>query len=272
VIGLVVLLVGAVALAAGLAYRSRPNAETPLEESLRRAPGVVKVEVALPATGKSPHWIVHILDYHLVPHDLYGEDGYSQHLDRVEQVQNEHIALLRWLTKSRGLSEVFVEGLTEDNLPAFLEKVRDTDELGNEEIPRLLIQLAEARESGAGRGIGLEKELAVKTDQHRELLLTLGAAGRLCLVGKLDVLPLDDEMVLEMAKSRLVRGKVVTNSRAAMARDRAMVQNILQSNEPIRVILLSAGRDLSERIEELDPHCGYVRVTTRKVAEIIGSR
>jgi hypothetical protein len=269
---LVFLLAGAVTLAAGVAFRSRQVVEPPLEKLLQRAPGVITVDVALPATGNPARWIIHILDYHLVPAEVFGEEGYAQHLARVEQVQDEHIALLRWLTKTRGVSEIFVEGLTEENLPLFFEKIRTTDELGNEEIPRLMTQLAEARDSGAGRGLGLEKELAVKTDKHRELLLSLGAAGRLCMAGKLDVLPLDNEIALELAKSRLVRGKVLTNPRAATARESAMVRNVLQTGEKVMVVLLSAGRDLSDSIYDQDQRCGYLRITTRKVAEIIGSR
>jgi hypothetical protein len=272
-IGLLIILAGAAVLTAVVICRFRPVVETPLAEALHRAPGVVRVEVVLPATGRPTRWILHILDYHFVPPELHGRDGYAEHLKRVESVQEEHIALLRWLASKRGVSEVFVEGLTEENLPDFFEKIRTTDELGNVDIPRLLEQLAEARDSGGvGRGLGLERELAVKTDEHRERLLSLGAAGRLCLARKLDVLALEDAVPLERAKPRLVGGRVVTDPVASEDREEAMVRNLLKSGEELMVVMLSAGRDLSESIEVWDPHCGYIRVLTRKVAEIIGNR
>jgi hypothetical protein len=36
------------------------------------------------------------------------------------------------------------------------------------------------------------------------------------------------------------------------------------------VIVLGAAHDLTESIRAADPNCGYIRVTTRKVAEFIG--
>jgi hypothetical protein len=49
-----------------------------------------------------------------------------------------------------------------------------------------------------------------------------------------------------------------------------MVRNALRDGEPIVWVLLGAGHDLTESIREQDPRCGYVRVTTKKVAELIG--
>jgi hypothetical protein len=36
------------------------------------------------------------------------------------------------------------------------------------------------------------------------------------------------------------------------------------------VVVLGAGHDLKESIRAADPQCGYVRVVTKKVAELAG--
>src|SRR5947209_11552541 len=185
------LLAGA-ALAAGFLFsRPRPAEVPPLVEALRGAPGVVRVEE--PLTSLNPaRRVVHLLDYRLVPREVYGPDGYAEHLKRVEAIQEEHMALLRWLAANHGVSEVFVEGLTEENLPAFFEKARGVDEVAAAEIPRLMEQLADARALNAGRARAIENQLDALWSDYRERLLSLASAGRLCVAGKLDVRPLDD--------------------------------------------------------------------------------
>jgi hypothetical protein len=45
------------------------------------------------------------------------------------------------------------------------------------------------------------------------------------------------------------------------------VQRALAGGEPVVVIVLGAAHDLSASVRETDPNCGYIRVTTKKVAE-----
>lgn len=267
--GLAFLLAGGAFVAGFLFYRPRPAEAPPLAEALRRAPGVVRVEEPLISLNPARR-VVHLLDYRLVPREVYGPDGYGEHLRRVEAVQDEHMALLRWLAANRGISEVFVEGLTEENLPAFFEKARAVDEVAAAEIPRLMEQLADARERGAGHARAIENQLDALWIDYRERLLSLGSAGRLCVAGKLDVRPLDDAALLERAKPRVAGGRVFVDSAAAKARADAMARLALRGEGPVVVVVLGAGQDLTESIEEQDPRCGYVRVTTRKVAEWIG--
>jgi hypothetical protein len=53
------------------------------------------------------------------------------------------------------------------------------------------------------------------------------------------------------------------------ARDDAIVRNALKGAEPIVVIVLGASHDLTERDLTADLSCGYIRLTTRKVAEFL---
>jgi hypothetical protein len=259
-------------IAAGAAWvflRPRPTEAPPLDEALRRAHGVARVEVAL-TCDKPARRIVHILDYRLVPRDLFGSQGYAAHMARVEAVQEEQIALLRWLRTRQGVTEVYVEGLTEENLPEFVDRAFAVDEMGNGEIPDLLGQLADARAERNGKTAAIEQALAKATAEHEERLLALGAAGRLYMIGKLHVLPLEDAAIYEKAKPRLVGGKVQVHPRAAKVRADAMVRNVLRGDGELAVLVLGAGHDLTESIEEQDPRCEYIRVTTGKLAELFG--
>jgi hypothetical protein len=56
------------------------------------------------------------------------------------------------------------------------------------------------------------------------------------------------------------------------ARDDAIVRNALAGGEPVVVVVLGGGHGLAESVRAADPHCGYVRVTTGKVAELMGGR
>jgi len=53
------------------------------------------------------------------------------------------------------------------------------------------------------------------------------------------------------------------------AREDAMVRNALVGDEPVVVIVLGVGHDLAESVRAAEPSCGYIRVTTRKVTEMI---
>jgi hypothetical protein len=54
------------------------------------------------------------------------------------------------------------------------------------------------------------------------------------------------------------------------ARDDAIVKNALAGGEPVVIVVLGGGHDLAESVRAADPHCGYIRVTTDKVAELMG--
>jgi hypothetical protein len=38
------------------------------------------------------------------------------------------------------------------------------------------------------------------------------------------------------------------------------------------VIVLGGGHDLAESVRAADPNCGYIRLTTKKVRELMGGR
>jgi hypothetical protein len=52
----------------------------------------------------------------------------------------------------------------------------------------------------------------------------------------------------------------------------AIRRNALAGGEPVVVIVLGVDHDLTENVRAADLHCGYVRVTTGKVAGLLGGR
>ena len=56
------------------------------------------------------------------------------------------------------------------------------------------------------------------------------------------------------------------------ARDDAIVRNALAGGEPVVIVVLGGDHDLIESVRAADPRCGYNRVTTGKVAGLLGGR
>jgi hypothetical protein len=55
------------------------------------------------------------------------------------------------------------------------------------------------------------------------------------------------------------------------AHEESIVRNALAGGAPV-VVVLGGDHDLTESVRAADPHCGYLRVTTGKVAELMGGR
>jgi hypothetical protein len=77
---------------------------------------------------------------------------------------------------------------------------------------------------------------------------------------------LDDDGALAAADPRKA------DAATMKAREDAIARNALAGGEPVVVIVLGAAHDLTESVREADPNCGYIRLTTRKVAELTAER
>jgi hypothetical protein len=92
----------------------------------------------------------------------------------------------------------------------------------------------------------------------------IGAPGWLLNTGDLaEVRPLDDAGPLAAADPRKA------NAPTTKARGDAIVRNALAGEVPIVVIVLGAAHDLRESIRAAEPKCGYTRLTTKKLAELV---
>jgi hypothetical protein len=131
---------------------------------LRSLPGVAEVwrSGSISPTVR----IVHLQDWHAIPPDLHALDGgkngqsYADHLDEVEAVQADLLALLRALAEEQGVKEVLAEGLTPDGMMAWRARLdayaeaagqqtdlqrtlEDADRLGKPDLVRKALELLE---------------------------------------------------------------------------------------------------------------------------------
>ncbi len=262
------------------------NLANPVEPLLRQLPGVVGVDVAVRA-HRPTHRIVHVLDWHYVPRDLYAVDlrhaaGRAlsdEEVDRlheellleVEAVQLEQLAVLRALVKHHGLRQVFCEGLSPAGLPAFREKIVALRAVENEHIPVLQRQLQQAKDlkrdatgdDDQAKSAAIEAEVLALLDRHRRELLELGAPGRLAVAGEAEVAALEDAELLDKAKPVMPDGTVRVDAEKVRARHDAIVKAATASG-PLAVIVLGGSHDLSASVRQLGgARCEYVRVETR---------
>lgn len=265
---------------------------TSAEKILRQLPGVVQVEVGVRAE-KPTCRIVHLRDWHFVPHDLYAIDMKSSHrreltteevkqhhqelLLEVEAIQLEQIALLRCLIRHHGLKRLYSEGLTTKDLPNYMEQIAVLRDIEQNQISKLRDQIAEAREllkamepktERYEQAKKIETEISEMIDQHRSRLLEVGAAGRLLIANEIEeVLPLDDADSLDRAKPITTDGKVRIDPEQISARRNAQVKAIMDKGG-FGLIVLGGAHDLSDSVRRLGQgRCEYIRFTTKRFRE-----
>jgi hypothetical protein len=271
--GLAVLLAGAASLAFAAflalpaAFRLALAPEPADVAELRQAPHVARVEAPV-RPHDATRRIIHVLDYHWVPRELYeGPEPYEEHLADVAAVQAEQVPLLRHLATRFALKAVYLEGLTAETAAAYRERVawlRQTDRKTIPALYALLLKEHDRKSPEVGRARDAYYAMQAA---HREKLPGVGAPGRLLLAGGLEeVRPLDDAETLAAADPRKA------DAATLKARDDAIVRNALAGSELVVVVVLGGGHDLAESVRAVDPHCGYVRVTTGKVVGLMGGR
>jgi hypothetical protein len=99
---------------------------------------------------------------------------------------------------------------------------------------------------------------------HREKLSSVGAPGRLLLAWGW---PRCGPWTTPRSAAADPRKAVAATLKA---RDDAIVRNALAGGEPVVVVVLGGGHDLTASVRAADPHWGYIRVATVKVALLMG--
>jgi hypothetical protein len=223
----------------------------PAKALLAQLPGVAKVEVTV--AGERGR-LVHVLDWHFVPKEMLALEGrdFDEHLGEVTRVQKQQGFLVARLIESHGLTEVFVEGVTEKDMADFdlrVESYRET-------VLALEERLAQARELDAK---DIEKEIVALIDARREDTLELGIAGQFLARDRLrKILPLDDADLLAAAKP-VKDGKLAPDQAKVEEREDAMVKSVV-SQGMFGLIVLGGGHDLSDNIRRWAPGWEYIRV------------
>ena len=95
-------------------------------------------------------------------------------------------------------------------------------------------------------------------------MVELGAAGRLLVSGEIeDVLPLEDEELLNAANPVTADGQLRFGALKVQARHDAIVKNVLKEGS-FGLMIFGGDHDLSENVRRLgEGKCEYVRVTTK---------
>ena len=246
-------------------------------EALKRLPDVVEVDVKV-RVEKPTHRIVHVRDWHFINRDAFGIDAqnssenelsesdishhYGQFLLQVDAIQTEQLAILRRLIKDHGLKRIFVEGLSAEELPNYLERVAIFRDLEQNQIPKLRKQLEEAL---ALKAKDIEQQAMGMLDEHGVRLLHIGAAGRLLLAGEIEeVLPLENSVLHEQADP-ITGGKISFDRDKVRAREDAQVKAVLDKG-PFGLVILGGSHDLSDSVRRY-PGCEYIQVTTKRFKE-----
>lgn len=246
-------------------------------EALKQLPDVVDVEVKVPIE-KPTQRIIHLRDWHFITRDAFGIDAqntsenelteeeishhYGHFLLQVDSVQTEQLAILRRLIKDHSLKRIFVEGLSAEELPNYLERVAIFRALEENQIPKLRKQLEEARELKSKE---IEQQALQMLDEHGVRLLHIGAAGRLLVAGEIEeVLPLEDSVLHDHADP-ITDNKIKFDRDKVRAREDAQVKAVLDKG-PFGLIILGGAHDLSDSVRQ-HVGCEYIQVTTKRFKE-----
>jgi len=197
---------------------------------------------------------------------------FTELLDEVERVQEQQMAVLRWLITHHGLKRVHIEGLTKLDQGIIEIKIRALQSVGKllSELRQENSDLLSEQEPDAETAQIIEGIRKVE-EKYRRDLLQLGAAGRLVLSGDLEgVLPLEDEKVFDAANPVAEDGTVTFDQEKIAARQDGQVRLLLEG-EPFAVIILGGGHDLSDNVKRLsDGKAEYLRVEVEEWKKLAG--
>lgn len=204
---------------------------------LNKLDGIKYIERLVPAY-RPQYRIIHIADWHAVLFDALAADlrdqeptitvgeiqaEYRATMAAVEAVQSSQRKLIRQLAKEHGVRRVFLEGLSDADLPAYLAIVEALAKYGPDAIPP-----------------------------------EYGAVAQLLVAGDLEgVAAAEDEAAYEQANP-LAGDSVVLDGPANDAREAAIVRRLIDSG-PLSVIVLGGAHDLSEHVRAVGD-CEYLRV------------
>lgn len=217
--------------------------------------------------------IVHIKDWHLVSRARFVTDlreslgaiskaeleqAYEDHLQAVEAVQHDQLAILRQLIAEHGLEVVYYEGFTRELMPAFELQVRRARE-SSEALTTIQADLRQVQleieqvERAGGMAEDYQRELQGALEdgllEHRLDMLRIGAAGQLYLAGEIkQVLPLDERATYEASEPVGPDGRIVLDAVRIEAREDAQAA-ILSRGGAFVVAILGGAHDLSDNLK-----------------------
>ena len=181
-----------------------------------------------------------------------------------------------FLWRVYGFKRIYCEGLTQQGVLDYREKIAVLKEMEANQITRLRKQLGEVRQLFAETQPPdpdvqrLEQNILGLLQGYRLQLVEMGAAGRLLASGEIeDVLPLEDDEPLDAANPVTADGKVRFDALKVQARHDAIAKNLLKG-EAFGLMILGGDHDLSESVSRLgERQCEYVRVTMKRYLGVL---
>lgn len=205
---------------------------------LSDADGVTRVE-QLVSVPHPAYRIIHIADWHTVPRTVYAADLRDASADpltdaEIEQahaasdaitniVQRSQRKLLRWMGTSGGVRSVFVEGVTDQSLPAYMMLVRAVGRHGLDGLPP-----------------------------------DVGAAAQALVAGDIEQLRAAEDEAAHADAGEEAIGRHFFDGPANAAREAAIVKRLVRSG-PLAVVVLGGDHDLSGHVRKIRD-CDYLRV------------
>ena len=166
---------------------------------------------------------------------------------------------------------VDVEGLTDDGVNVFKLKATALSDVGAGEIAEARRSLAEAKRLKGSKAADLAKQCEALIARHRAESLELGAVLGPCAEDLVEVRALDDADALRAAAPRWLGGELF-DPQAVGAREDAMAQRLASAKEPVVVVLLGGGHDLSGPLARQAPKARCVRLTTFAYRQVSGGK
>lgn len=207
----------------------------------------IEVEVeAVPANGQVARRIIHVLDWHFVSRERFATDTGSDdpaeheaHTKVVEAVQKEIYEFLKGLE----VKEVYIEGVTPQNLPQFAAKLNACR----------AIKLPSKPSDSA-------TDLLIDEMRHHDML-QLGGTGMLALEKRLTLLPAEEHQAYLNANP-VKEGKVMFDPKLNELREDAVIRTLLKG-PPIVYLVFGGAHDFRDNIARLARDAEYVRVRVK---------
>lgn len=263
------------------------NKPVTFSDQLAAFPDVELVDV--PRTAVNPKQrIVHIKNCLWVDHPAFAielrkrelsltddeiDRRYKSYLQEVKAIQAEQTELLLLLARKYGVRRVFYEGLTQEELPVWMDKIKDlrlmSVDLHEKEIIELNKWVAKSK-PGSNHESSLKEVRARREDELKSYwcdILRIGSPGQLLMSGDLsEVLPIDDATLLDEA-TPTVDDEPQFIHEGGEAREDAILRALMKGG-PLVVVVLGGAHDLTNNLmAAAATDVEYLTVTTRSYRE-----
>ena len=210
-------------------------------------PGVASVKTVVQCDNPKLT-VIHVRDWHFVDRERFAIDVrdesdteltdadvgelFAEHRLTVAAIQKRQKRVIRKLVKKLKIKQVFHEGFTAEQLPAYQKRIK---------------VLKDFKPYLPDGNSGLDQ---LTRHEYQTDMLQIGAPGQLLIDGHIEaVLPAEDAEAYEAANPVQADGRIVFDEKASEAREDAIVKNLMKVSGTA-VIVLGGAHDLSDNVPE----------------------